>query len=201
MSVDGPWYSRARSEQAVEVHIDRTRLVLVEGDIAEQDTDAVVTAAHWDLGGGQGTDGSIHGKAGPELLAFCRTIGGCAIGGAVISPGFRLRARHVIHAVGPVYETGDELEQSLLTCAYRESLRLAAAHDLRSVAFPSLSTGAFKYPLRLAAPIAVDALVGFLEREPHALREVRVVLYPREQRRAYDIYAQALRERRPDAVG
>jgi O-acetyl-ADP-ribose deacetylase (regulator of RNase III) len=185
----------------MEVHIDRTRLVLMEGDIAEQDTDAVVTAAHWDLAGGQGTDGSIHGKAGPELLAVCRTIGGCAIGGAVITPGFRLRARHVIHAVGPVHETGDDLEQGLLASAYRESLRLAVAHGLRSISFPSLSTGAFTFPLRLAARVAVDALVGFLEREPHDLREVRVVLYPREQPRAYSIYAQTLRDRRPDIVG
>lgn len=179
----------------MEVLIDRTRLVLLEGDIAGQDTDAVVTAAHWDLAGGQGTDGSVHGEAGPELLAACRAIGGCAIGGAVITPGFRLRARHVIHAVGPVFETGDELERSLLASAYRESLRLAAAHDLRSVSFPSISTGAFKYPLQLAAPIAIAAIVGFLEREPHALEEVRVVLYPREQRRAHGIYVQALRDR------
>jgi O-acetyl-ADP-ribose deacetylase (regulator of RNase III) len=100
-------------------------LELIEGDISEQDTDAVVTAAHWDLAGGQGTDGSIHFKAGPELLKECLSIGGCPIGDAVISRGYNLKARYVIHTVGPVYEEGSDLEAELLACAYTSSLRVA----------------------------------------------------------------------------
>jgi O-acetyl-ADP-ribose deacetylase len=174
------------------VRIAGTWLELVEGDIADQNTDAVVTAAHWDLSGGQGTDGSVHFRAGPELLEECRRIGGCPIGGAVITGGFRLRARHVIHAVGPVYETGDDYEAGLLASAYQTSLGLAVEHELRSVSFPSISTGAFCYPMRLAAPIALRAIIDFLESEPHELELVRVVLYPREDAAAYRVYAEAL---------
>lgn len=176
------------------VSIGKTRLELVEGDIAEQDTDAVVTAAHWDLRGGQGTDGSIHFKAGPELLRECREIGGCPIGDAMITGGYKLRARHVIHMVGPVYEEGDEYETDLLACAYGSSLRVAVENRLRSISFPSISTGAFCYPMRLAAPIALGAIIAFLEGEEHSLELVRMVLYPREDRSAYSIYAEALRE-------
>jgi O-acetyl-ADP-ribose deacetylase (regulator of RNase III) len=173
--------------------IHSTRLELIDGDIADQETDAVVTAAHWDLKGGQGTDGSIHYKAGPELLRACREIGGCPIGGAVITPGFRLKARYVIHAVGPVYEMGDEYEQDLLIGAYENSLRLAEEHGLRSISFPSISTGAFVYPMHLAAPIAMRAIVRFLRDEPHHLTLVRMVLYGREDTGAYRVYATALR--------
>jgi O-acetyl-ADP-ribose deacetylase (regulator of RNase III) len=172
--------------------IDATRFELVEGDIADQDTDAIVTAAHWDLLGGQGTDGAIHHGAGPELLAACREIGGCPIGGAVITPGFRLPARYVIHAVGPVYETGDEYEQDLLASAYRESLRLASDTGLRSLSLPSISTGAFGYPMDQAAPVALRAILRFLREEPHGLELVRLVLYPREEPAAYALYAGTL---------
>ncbi len=174
--------------------IGQTVLELVEGDIADQDTDAVVTAAHWDLAGGQGTDGAVHFKAGPELLEACRAIGGCPIGGAVLTPGFRLKARYVIHAVGPVYDAGDEHEADLLAQTYRSSLRLAAEHGLKSVSFPSISTGAFYYPMPLAAPVAVRAILDFLETEPHGLERVRLVLYPREDPAAYSVYASALRD-------
>src|SRR5437667_12316984 len=101
----------------MQTFIGTTRLELVEGDIADQDTDAVVTAAHWDLAGGQGTDGSIHFKAGPLLLEECRRIGGCPMGDAVITGGYNLKALYVIHAVGPVYEEGSEQEEDLLACA------------------------------------------------------------------------------------
>lgn len=176
----------------MQVTVGKTRLELVEGDIAEQDTDAVVTAAHWDLGGGQGTDGSIHRKAGPLLLAECRGMGGCPIGDAVITGGYDLRARFVIHAVGPVYEEGSEQEADLLACAYRSSLRVAEANGLRSISFPSLSTGAFCYPMRLAAPTALQAILGFLGDGPHHIELVRMVLYPPEDPAAYGIYADAL---------
>lgn len=172
--------------------IGKTQLELVEGDIAEQDTDAVVTAAHWDLAGGQGTDGAIHFKAGPQLLAECRTIGGCPIGDAVITGGHNLKARHVIHAVGPVFEEGSEYEADLLTGAYQNSLRVAVENNLKSISFPSISTGAFCYPMHLAAPTALQAIIDFLEQERHSLKLVRMVLYPRETPEAYSIYADAL---------
>jgi O-acetyl-ADP-ribose deacetylase len=179
----------------MKVQVGDTILELVEGDITEQATDAIVNAAHWDLAGGQGTDGIIHFRGGPAIMAECRKIGGCPIGGAVITTGGNLPARYVIHAVGPVYETGDEYEQDLLANAYQESLRRAVENGLKSVAFPSLSTGAFVYPLPLAAPVALRAILDFLTTEPaHGLELVRLVLFPEEQPQAYGIYADALRE-------
>ena len=166
---------------------------LVEGDIADQDTDAIVTAAHWDLAGGQGTDGAVHFKAGPRLLEECRGIGACPIGGAVITAGYDLRARHVIPAVGPVWEKGKLDEAALLRSAYTQSLQLAADHRLRTIAFPSISTGAFGYPMHLAAPVAMAAIVGFLRQSSSTLEVVRMVLYPRESQRARAIYEGALR--------
>lgn len=172
--------------------IGKTALRLVTGDIADQDTDAVVTAAHWRLNKGTGTDGTVHTKGGPRIYEECRRVGGCTVGDAVITTGGDLRARHVIHAVGPVWRGGDESEPALLASAYRRGLEVAAAHGLRSVAFPSISTGAFAYPIRLAAPVALGAIVAFLGRERHDLDEVRVVLYPRENDKAYAIFAEAL---------
>jgi O-acetyl-ADP-ribose deacetylase (regulator of RNase III) len=172
--------------------IGKTTLRLVTGDIADQDTDAVVTAAHWRLNKGTGTDGTIHTKGGPRIYEECRRIGGCPIGDAVITTGGDLRARHVIHAVGPVWRGGDEHEPELLASAYRRSLEVAVQQGLRSISFPSISTGAFVYPLRLAAPIALKTIIEFLEREEHSLDEVRMVLYTRENDRAYPIFAEAL---------
>ena len=174
--------------------IGKTTLRLVTGDIAEQETDAVVTAAHWRLNKGTGTDGTIHTKGGPRIYEECRRIGGCPIGDAVITTGGDLRARHVIHAVGPVWRGGDESEPVLLASAYRRSLRVAVQHGLRSISFPSISTGAFAYPIRLAAPIALGTIIGFLGRERHDLDEVRMVLYTREDDRAYTVFAQTLEQ-------
>lgn len=188
-------YKAGFGAEAMRVTVGGTVLELVEGDVADQDTDAVVTAAHWDLAGGQGTDGAIHHKAGPRLLEACRAIGGCPIGDAVITPGFDLRARYVIHAVGPVYEEGSEQEAELLASAYRSSLRLAAEYGLSSISLPSISTGAFVYPLWLAAPVAIGAIVSFLREPGHGLKLVRLVLYPREQPEAYAIYARAIERR------
>src|SRR5262245_13582476 len=133
----------------MDTKIGKTTLRLVTGDIADQDTDAVVTAAHWRLNKGTGTDGTIHTKGGPRIDEECRRIGGCPIGDAVITTGGDLRARHVIHAVGPVWRGGEEHEPELLASAYRRSLAVAVQQGLRSISFPSLSTGAFVYPLRL----------------------------------------------------
>jgi O-acetyl-ADP-ribose deacetylase len=177
------------------VLVGPTVFELVEGDITTQETDAVVNAAHWDLLGGQGTDGVIHFRGGPTILEECRQIGGCPIGGAVITTGGKLPAQYVIHAVGPVFEVGDEYEEDLLTGAYQESLRRAVEKGLKSVAFPSLSTGAFNYPLPLAAPVAVRAILDFLLQEPaHGLELVRLVLYADEQPHALGIYTAALQE-------
>jgi O-acetyl-ADP-ribose deacetylase (regulator of RNase III) len=176
----------------MEMTIGKTTLRLVTGDIADQETDAVVTAAHWRLNKGTGTDGTIHTKGGPRIYEECRRIGGCPIGDAVITTGGDLKARHVIHAVGPVWRGGDEDEPKLLASAYRRSLLVAVRHGLRSISFPSISTGAFAYPIRLAAPVALRAVVEFLEREQHDLGEVRMVLYTREDGKAYAVFAEAL---------
>jgi O-acetyl-ADP-ribose deacetylase (regulator of RNase III) len=172
--------------------IGKATLRLVKGDIADQDTDAVVTAAHWRLNKGTGTDGTIHTKGGPRIYEECRRIGGCPVGDAVITTGGDLRARYGIHAVGPVWRGGDEHEPELLASAYRRSLEVASQQGLCSISFPSISTGAFVYPLRLAAPIALETIIDFLERERHSLDEVRMVLYSREDDRAYPIFAEAL---------
>ena len=174
--------------------IGKTKLCLVIGDIADQDTDAVVTAAHWRLNKGTGTDGTIHTKGGPKIYEECRRIGGCPIGDAVITTGGNLKARHVIHAVGPVWRSGDEDEPKLLASAYRRSLEVAVQNGLRSISIPSISTGAFGYPIRLAAPVALRTIVDFLRVEKHDLDEVRMVLYTREDDKAYTVYAQALKE-------
>lgn len=174
--------------------IGKAVLRLVTGDIADQETDAVVTAAHWRLNKGTGTDGTIHTKGGPRIYEECRRIGGCPIGDAVITTGGDLRARHVIHAVGPVWRGGGEHEPVLLASAYRRSLEVAVRYGLRSISFPSISTGAFVYPIRLAAPIALGTIIEFLERERHDLDEVRMVIYTREDGKAYTIFAEALEQ-------
>jgi O-acetyl-ADP-ribose deacetylase (regulator of RNase III) len=173
--------------------IGETTLRIVVGDIADQDTDAVVTAAHPRLNKGSGTDGAIHTKGGPRIFEECERIGGCPIGDAVITNAGNLKARRVIHAVGPVWQGGGEHEPELLASAYRRSLQVAAENGLRSISFPSISTGAFVYPLRLAAPLALETIIRFLETEPHDLVEVRVVLYTRENERAFAIFEDALK--------
>ncbi|MDQ3814457.1 MAG: macro domain-containing protein [Armatimonadota bacterium] len=172
--------------------IGRTRLELLEGDITEQDTDAIVNAARPDLLGGWGIDAAIHRKGGLRILDECIALGGCPIGEAVITTGGKLKARYVIHAVGPVYEEGDDYEEDLLTCAYESCLRLAAARRFTSLAFPSISTGAFCYPMAEAAHVALRTVINFLRQEEHNLSLVRFVLDAPEDPAAYSIYAQAL---------
>lgn len=175
----------------LEAAVASTRIQLVEGDIAEQDVDAVVNAAHPDLLGGQGVDGAIHLRGGPQLLAECRRIRGCPIGHAVITCGGQLPARFVIHAVGPYYDPyGDE--SPLLASAYRNSLRIAAAYGLASVAFPAISAGAFCFPMDRVAAVALRTVTAFLRDEAHRLELVRFVLYPRENERALTTFAAAL---------
>jgi O-acetyl-ADP-ribose deacetylase (regulator of RNase III) len=148
----------------------------VQGDITEQQVDAIVNAANTTLLGGGGVDGAIHRAAGPELLEACRKLGGCPTGEARLTPGFRLPARYVIHTVGPVWTGGRRGEPELLRACYVNSLRLAAGCGARSIAFPCISTGAYRFPRELAAQIAVAAVRGELER-PTSVELVRFVCF------------------------
>jgi len=156
--------------------IDGRRLELVQGDITRQEVEAIVNAANPSLLGGGGVDGAIHRAGGPEILAECRQLGGCPPGEARITTAGRLKARYVIHAVGPVYYDGKSGEPETLASAYRRSLELASEHGLRSVAFPSISTGAYGYPVEQAAPIALRTVVDYMRTHPE-IELVRFVLY------------------------
>jgi len=172
----------------MQVGIKQSRLELVEGDITRQDTEAIVNAANPSLLGGGGVDGAIHRAAGPQLLEECRTLGGCPTGEARITNGYRLKAKYVIHTVGPVYYVEGAQAPRLLALAYRNSLTLAAQRGLKSVAFPSISTGAYGYPLEEAAPIALRTVIDYLQAHTD-IELVRFVLFGRH---AYRVYEEAL---------
>jgi len=149
-----------------------TNLEIIVADITTLDVDAIVNAANTSLLGGGGVDGAIHRAAGRELLAECKTLGGCATGSAKITAGYKLKARHVIHAVGPVWSGDHKSKQELLASCYRTSLALAAEHGLRSMAFPAISTGIYRFPGDLAARIAVGTVKSELTSSARGLQRV-----------------------------
>ena len=169
------------------LQVAAARIELVQGDITRQETDAIVNAANTTLLGGGGVDGAIHRAGGPAILAECRRLDGCETGDAKITTGGKLPARHVIHTVGPVYRDGRHREPELLASAYRRSLEVAAGHGLRSIAFPSISTGAYRFPVAEAAPLALGTVAGFLRARPGVLDLVRFVLFSAPDLAAYEV--------------
>jgi O-acetyl-ADP-ribose deacetylase len=178
------------------VTIGTSTLELVDGDITRQDTEAIVNAANSSLRGGGGVDGAIHRAGGPQILEECRKIGGCPTGDARITGGGRLAARWVIHTVGPIYRDGNHGEAELLANAYRNSLRLAGEHGITTVAFPSISTGAYGYPLADAARIALSTAIRHLSAHP-GIALVRFVLFGEQVLREYEA---ALADMAPDKL-
>lgn len=176
-----------------EVIVGKTKVSLTQGDITRQKTEAIVNAANSGLMGGGGVDGAIHRAGGPTILEECRKIvaqiGRLDTGKAVITRGGNLAAKYVIHTVGPVWHGGNRSEVDLLTSAYRESLKLAVAYKLKSLSFPSISTGAYGYPLAEAAKVALEAVVSFLKQNHTPLEQVVFVLY---DSKAYQTYATVL---------
>ena len=165
-----------------------TELSACQADITQLRVDAIVNAANQTLLGGAGVDGAIHRAAGPQLLEACRQLGGCPTGEARITPGFKLPARFVIHTVGPVWHGGDRDESALLASCYRESLALADAHQLRSIAFPAISTGNYGFPIEQASTIAITSVREAL----HAAASIKQVIFCCFSRRDLQIYQQLL---------
>lgn len=170
------------------------RLKILQGDITKQKVDAIVNAANTSLLGGGGVDGAIHRAAGPQLLEECRTLKGCRTGEAKVTHGYKLPARHVIHTVGPVWSGGDHGEDELLARCYRNSLALLEDHELRSIAFPAISTGAYGFPVDRAASIALAEIKLFLERNTTVERVVLVCF----DAAAHDAHCTALQQLVPE---
>ena len=164
--------------------IDQTNVRIVKGDITKQHVDAMVNAANNSLLGGGGVDGAIHRVAGPQLLEECKTLDGCDTGDAKLTKGYDLPAKAVIHTVGPIWRGGNKNEDGLLAGCYRNSLSLAVENGLKTIAFPSISTGAYRFPIDRAAKIAISEIKNFLENST-ALVEVQMVCFGDETYAAY----------------
>lgn len=177
--------------------INNTRLELMQGNLVQQGTDAIVNAANKPLAGGGGVDGAIHRAGGPQIMEECRKIGYCPEGHAVITSGGNLQARYVIHTVGPIYSPGAIGQEKVLASAHRNSLRVAVENNVHSIAFPAISTGAYRYPVSDAAKIALQTIVDFLEDEPHQLELVRFVLFDAKTLEAYGTALKRLESNAP----
>lgn len=173
-----------------ELTIGARTLRLEQGDITRIAVDAIVNAGNSGLLGGGGVDGAIHRAGGPQILEECRKLGGCPPGQARITSGGRLKARYVIHTVGPIYHDGKHGEPQTLANAYRSSLELASQHGIKTLAFPSISTGAYGYPIELAAPIALETAMLYLRSHPE-IEIARFVLFGSS---AYEVYERATRD-------
>jgi len=183
------------NKQTIEEAIGQIKLRIIQGDITKQDTDAIVNAANSSLMGGGGVDGAIHRAGGPTILEECKQIvarqGRLPTGKAVITTGGNLKAKHVIHTVGPIWHGGNKGEPELLASAYQESLKLAAENNLNSVSFPSISTGAYCYPVNQASEVALEAVITFVSQGTTSLKEVVFVLFDSQ---TFSVYSSSLRE-------
>lgn len=171
------------------LRVNTTVIELVNGDIAQQETDAVVNAANKELAPGGGVAGAIHRAAGPELWEYTKTLGGCETGEATISYGYNMRAKYIIHTVGPVYKGSPEDAELLRSC-YLESLKLASTHDVKTISFPAISTGIFGYPIEEAADVSLAAVYHYIVDHPE-ITVVRFVLFSKSD---FDVYQAALRK-------
>ncbi|MBN1380094.1 MAG: O-acetyl-ADP-ribose deacetylase [Deltaproteobacteria bacterium] len=174
----------------MEITVNKAVITLVQGDITREATDAVVNAANARLAGGGGVDGAIHRAGGPAILEECRKIGGCPTGQAVITTGGNLKAKYVIHTVGPIYRDGSKGEADLLKSAYLSSLRLASEKGLKSLAFPSISTGAYGYPLREAAQVALETAIDYVK-DHDDIEQVKFVLF---DERSFNVFCDELKQ-------
>ena len=181
------------------VQVKQTVIELLEGDITKQDVDAIVNAANSSLLGGGGVDGAIHRAAGPELLAETRTLDGCQTGDAKITKGYKLKVRHVIHTVGPIYQARDPHVPELLASAYRRSLEVAEANGIRTIAFPAISTGAYGYPMEEATPIALKTVIDYITAH-NVFEYIRFVLFNEPTLDAYMRALRQLTQQNPDLI-